>query len=483
MIMKKLFIGAFVLASFPLAFAAQEITVSGSNFISSNDSNYRYSETIFNFEEGKNTGSFIFWTDSRTADIAFTDGTVVNGAVLVGDKDANPLTWGRVSSNPNNADVRIGWNNVSSYDTTIEISGNSSVAIGGNWMQLVDRDFSKVESGKIQTKLYNEDSSSKSYVHLGRLQMGLSGLENSTFVNSFEVGNNAELWIKNGFDIGKNGSKVPSPSGEVKVSMVGENNAMYIYGDSHIWNGGTGKAFIYAKGTGSTQSGFYHDGGMNIHLSSNSEATMDAAVILDGNVEFKRPNGSSITLNIGADSTSAGGEASFQVKGANNFASIWNATLFNVSATGGKATLLIEGSGSTINVNSELKVYGSGIVDGKIVGGELRFNIDDTGISTLFANKVSVFEGVITVDFTKILLDEVESEFTILRSNNSLADLFTSDSFNFIKRDESDIVNWSLSEDSKSLIISYVSTIPEPSTCAAIFGAVALAFEAYRRRK
>lgn len=145
--------------------------------------------------------------------------------------------------------------------------------------------------------------------------------------------------------------------------------------------------------------------------------------------------------------------------------------------------MLIEGSGSTINVNSELKVYGSGIVDGKIVGGELRFNIDDTGISTLFANKVSVFEGVITVDFTKILLNEVESEFTILRSNNSLADLFTSDSFNFIKRDESDIVNWSLSEDSKSLIISYVSTIPEPSTCAAIFGAVALAFAAYRRRK
>lgn len=64
----------------------------------------------------------------------------------------------------------------------------------------------------------------------------------------------------------------------------------------------------------------------------------------------------------------------------------------------------------------------------------------------MFANKVSVFEGVITVDFTKILLDEVESEFTILRSNNSLADLFTNDSFNFIKRDESDIVNWSLSE-------------------------------------
>ena len=101
----------------------------------------------------------------------------------------------------------------------------------------------------------------------------------------------------------------------------------------------------------------------------------------------------------------------------------------------------------------------------------------------MFANKVSVFEGVITVDFTKILLDEVESEFTILRSNNSLADLFTNDSFNFIKRDESDIVNWSLSEDSKSLIISYVSTIPEPSTCAAIFGALALAFAAYRRRK
>lgn len=168
---------------------------------------------------------------------------------------------------------------------------------------------------------------------------------------------------------------------------------------------------------------------------------------------------------------------------ANNFASIWNATLFNESATGGKATLLIEGSGSTINVNSELKVYGSGIVDGKIVGGELRFNIDDTGISTLFANKVSVFEGVITVDFMKILLDEVELEFTILRSNNSLADLFTNDSFNFIKRDESDIVNWSLSEDSKSLIISYVLTIPNPSAYAAIFGAFALSFAVYRRRK
>lgn len=482
--MKKHVLAASALAATSLVFAAQEITVSGSNFISSNNNNYRYSDTIFNFAEGTNTGSFIFWADSRTADIAFTDGTVVNGAVLVGDKEANPLTWGRVASNPNGTNVRIGWNNVSSYDATIEVSGNSSVAIGGNWIQLTNG-FGALESGKVQTKLYNEDSSSKSYVHIDKLEMGLSGLENSTLVNSFEIGSNAELWTKSGIDIGKNGTSTQSTGGTVKVEMVGENNAMYVYGDSHIGNNNAsaGDTFVYAKGTGSAQSGFYQDGGMNIHLSKKSDATMTSAVILDGNVEFKRPGGAHTTLNIGTDSNSAGGEASFQVKGANNFASIWNATLFNASATGGKATLLIEGSGSTINVNSELKVYGSGIVDGKIVGGELRFNIDDTGISTLFANKFSVFEGIITVDFTKILLNEVESELTILKSNNSLADLFTNDSFNFIKRDESDIVSWSLSEDSKSLIISYVSTIPEPSTYAAIFGAIALAFAAYRRRK
>ena len=482
--MKKLILPLVITSVASFAFAAQEITVTGSNFISSNSNNYIYSDTVFNFQEDTNTGSFIFWADSRTADIAFTDGTVVNGAVLLGDKEANPLTWGKISSNPNGTNVRVGWNNVSSYDASIEVSGNSSVAIGGNWIQLTNG-YGAVESGKVRTRVYNEDSSSKSYVHINKLEMGLAGLENSTFVNSFEVGDNAELWTTGGIDIGKNGTSTQATGGTAKIEMIGSNNAMYIYGNSDIGNNNAsaGDTFVYAKGAGETNSGFYQDGGMTIHLSNKSGATMTSAVILDGKVDFKRPDGQHITLNIGTDSNAAGGEASFQVKGADNFASIWNATLFNENATGGSATLLVEGSGSSINVNSELKVYGKGFVDGKIVGGELRFNIDDTGISTLFANKVSVFEGIITVDFTKILLNEVDAEFTILRSNNTLADLFTDDSFNFIKRDESDVVNWSLSEDSKSLIINYVSTIPEPSTCAAIFGALALAFAAYRRRK
>jgi len=93
----------------------------------------------------------------------------------------------------------------------------------------------------------------------------------------------------------------------------------------------------------------------------------------------------------------------------------------------------------------------------------------------------------ILLDFTNLVLAEGETKtMGILYSNSSSAlianyETFQDDLITVIKANDADTYN--IYASGKTLYIDYTSAvIPEPATCAAIFGALAIAFALMRRR-
>lgn len=119
--------------------------------------------------------------------------------------------------------------------------------------------------------------------------------------------------------------------------------------------------------------------------------------------------------------------------------------------------------------------------------GTMAFVADASGISTLVSQYID-FNFDILLDFTKFAI-EGESSFEILTITSTYFDMvanWVNDSENLvsvIKANENDSYELSLSDGGKTLNITYNHVVPEPAAYAAIFGALALALAAYRRRR
>lgn len=185
-----------------------------------------------------------------------------------------------------------------------------------------------------------------------------------------------------------------------------------------------------------------------------------------------------------------GGEATLEIRGKNNTANFFNVFMGNADTVDGTAKFIVEGSGHTIKINSTLETYFSGEVDdnGKAVGGGFKFIADADGFSTITANNLStVFLGLIEIDFSKYVVKDTENgdEFTLISLNNNAQNLLSEiegDLDKYFSITGSD--DYELLFGDKTLGVRVFSTnVPEPATYAAIFGALALAFAAWRKRK
>lgn len=185
-----------------------------------------------------------------------------------------------------------------------------------------------------------------------------------------------------------------------------------------------------------------------------------------------------------------GGEATLEIRGKNNTANFFNVFMGNADTVDGTAKFIVEGSGHDIKINSTLETYFSGEVDdnGKAVGGGFKFIADADGFSTIAANNLStVFLGLIEIDFSKYVVKDTENgdEFTLISLNNNAQNLLgeiEGDLDKYFSVTGSD--DYELLFGDKTLGVRVFSTnVPEPAAYAAIFGALALAFAAWRRRK
>ena len=185
-----------------------------------------------------------------------------------------------------------------------------------------------------------------------------------------------------------------------------------------------------------------------------------------------------------------GGEATLEIRGKNNTANFYNVFMGNADTVDGKVKFIVEGSGHTININSSLQTYFSGEVDdnGKAVGGGFKFIADADGFSTLSVNNFgTTFGGLIEIDFSKYVVKDTENgdTFTLISINNNAQNLLLEiegDLDKYFSITGSD--DYELLFGDKTLGVRVLSTsVPEPATYAAIFGALALAFATWRKRK
>ena len=141
---------------------------------------------------------------------------------------------------------------------------------------------------------------------------------------------------------------------------------------------------------------------------------------------------------------------------------------------------------------------GAGTTLDDVKGGKLEWIADANGITTVIneSSPQEALTGIISVDFTNLLWDEDWGEsktFTLLSctgGSNYLKD-WVSDYSSTLgeiltvngRITDTELASFSADNTKLYVTIAREAAIPEPATCAAIFGALALAFAAYRRRK
>ncbi len=178
-----------------------------------------------------------------------------------------------------------------------------------------------------------------------------------------------------------------------------------------------------------------------------------------------------------------GADTRFSIGGKNNTLKVAGKGYVGTGTAGysSTATLEIKGSGHTINFNGGLEVRNAG--DSK---GVLSFVADADGVSTVNTTTMALSE--LLIDFTDFSGDGSGLYTVALVSATGAwtgANAFdsTGTSSNDIVTMGSTGLSWEIKYDGAgNLNFTYNYLIPEPSTYATIFGALALGFAAYRRK-
>lgn len=432
-----------------------------------------------------------------------------NGSLLIG--------FGSNSRNDNpNQDAISGTSIATIKDSTITYAAN--VALAGSKIDLS-------ESGSTHTNIAKLVIDNTQFTFNGELYLGHSGYNGGTIHGGTSIievigENSAFISSKKGLYSGYN---TTTYGGDRKILVSGKNNTVSfgsdgafhmnsaggakqyggsfevnIQGEGHTFQTGNnidigmkdaagGSNTFYVKGTSSANKNkvFVNGGQIYIKASSNEESTITNTMELAGNtILSKNSNGERINFNLSSYDTAVAGTAKFIISGENNEVYLNNFSVGKADLDSGSVLLQIEGSTHNISaVNFAMRTSGL-----NTQAATLSFVSDSVGISTLKTTSVNALSGFIDVDFSKYVAQSIDPMQFILISaeNNWDASNYETDSENeYIKvslANEND--TWRTFMEGNNLVLEYTSAvIPEPSTFAAIFGAIALAFAAYRRKK
>ena len=305
------------------------------------------------------------------------------------------------------------------------------------------------------------------------------------------------------------------------VSAESEYGAFYgndpysVWCDQLILNGGNNSVNLAITGTfsdnyplsdGRNTTVSLQFNGINLMLSG-ADASLDSRVGTSGRGNITLKGGTVLTVSNGAkvglvtvgtinDSTVEGismndtSAASVIIQGASYFYNR-NTKIGNASSTEIQSVKII-GSDNSVFFRNLNFIGAEGTSAETPLGGVLEWVADANGITTInHAGGLPIFSGVLKFDFTNLIWDESwgdEKIFTLINADSDTSALNdwvmlngTGDFVEFIGVDGGEFT-----ADSKHLYLTIARDslqVPEPSTYAAIFGAIALAFAAYRRRK
>ena len=247
-----------------------------------------------------------------------------------------------------------------------------------------------------------------------------------------------------------------------------------------------GNLVVRGYGRGSVEMNMKGNAVMNFGAQFNFGENTDngkASFTISGSGNEFYSNASGNNFLLGSDFT--GGVLDFAVSGKNNKMEVSGvAWIGSQKAGSGRVNFTIQGSGHDIVFKSDVNFRAK---NGNSAA--LLFKADGDGISTLNANALAMFDASLSIDLTDFVGDGSGSYSVALISagNNwsALASRFVGGS----SASAADVVmgangvSWEIAYEQGALTLNYAyNPIPEPAEYAALFGALALAFAAYRRR-
>lgn len=228
--------------------------------------------------------------------------------------------------------------------------------------------------------------------------------------------------------------------------------------------------------------------------SSEYEPDATTSLVFGGNTVLKKTDGTSrnVFIYLGAENgVLAGSRQILTVSGSGN----------EIGSSDSRALLNSKSAYSEINIiGGGSQIWMETTAVEKL--GSVNFFIDSTGITTFNATLVSGFDGMFSVDFSK-MLSPASGEAALLTatalSDGYLDALFAADRFSAMGLDGTSIamsydeaadkyvgssegLDISIYQDGNSIMAAYYSAVPEPAAFAAAAALAAMALAAGRRR-
>lgn len=331
-------------------------------------------------------------------------------------------------------------------------------------------------------------------------------------------GSNNTLYARGNFNLSE---QVLKNGATINFSMTGEGNVLNV-NNFNVSNqdesmGGTVNAVFKGDNAANKNQIIIRSGEMLLQGSQALDATTSYTFSMQGNTTLNRGDGRGVWLKI----HEWGGKiyttnTTFEVKGSGNDILLSGLEIGkdtdNWDESLGKGTLRIVGGENKIVIKSTDDGHNGFRLNS---GGVIEFVVDNTGITPItnltFNNNQS--NGMMKVDFSNITTPQEETRYVLFQTSdhntNVFGELFDvsnpddvyahEDFVSVILANDDDVYRFALEyneseefQDAEGnninfmqLVIYYTNTtvVPEPATYAAIFGALALAFAAYRRRK
>ncbi|MDX8414680.1 PEP-CTERM sorting domain-containing protein [Intestinicryptomonas porci] len=458
---------------------------------------------------------------------------VLQNSTVAGSTGRSEFNFENANWNRTNGSLLIGFGSNSRTEnpnqdaisgTSIATIKDSIITYGGN-VALAGSKIDLSESGTTHSNVAKLVIDDTKFTFNGELYLGHIGYNGGTIYGGTSIievigENSAFISSNKGLYSGYNtttygGARKILVSGKNNTVSFGSNGAFYmnsaggakqyggsfevnIQGEGHTFQTGNnidigmkdavgGSNTFYVKGTSSANKNKVLVNGGNIYIkaSSDQKSTIVNTMELAGNtILSKNSDGERINFNLSSSDTAVAGAAKFIISGENNEVYLNNLSVGRTDLDSGSVLLQIEGSTHNISaVNFAMRTSGL-----NTQAATLSFVSDSVGISTLKTTSVNELSGFIDVDFSKYVAQTTDPMQFILISaeNNWDGSNYETDSENeYIKvslANEND--TWRTFMEGNNLVLEYNSAvIPEPSTFAAIFGAIALAFAAYRRKK
>ncbi len=444
----------------------------------------------------------------------FKDGSIINGGgsadgIGFWNMDASTRQRGDIT---NGGNVNMGWNAFDNAESYMTINLESGTKFAANNIEMGNNETANSTVGKLTwnqsgtnlTDGYTEVFLKESFNARGSTAAAAS------FASEVNMQGFTRLEIWN-LNLGQTAMQ----SGKATFNMTGEANHFVANAISNS-NGSDrdstmgGELLFYSKGDSAANKNTITITSSELVMQGSTTAgsTFKNTMTLAGNTVLRGADNKGVWLKVhewsGKNYTT---ETRFEVIGAGNDLLLSGLEIGkNTTDGGGKGIFYISGGGSKILIEDG----GAGRNGFKLDdGGEIYYAIDDSGITAIENNawNGSKFTGKLTVDFKDITLDDItdgryvlyttvdlmltdrtSNWFTLDGDGNVIA--IDEDFVNVILKDSTDTYKFAIESRNdavlgnvQDLVIYYTNYIPEPGTYAAIFGALALALAAYRRRK